>query len=114
MLEEQTTPPVALTFAAPIEVALKFIKMEEGEDIIVYLDGFEAHQTIFCVNQTQRSVRLASLLPAEVLAVLQSMKKEDQRDYLKVMKKLFKYFHVSQMTFSRMIDELKESQERGG
>ena len=35
------------------------------------------------------------------------MKKEDQGDYLRVREKLFKYFHVSQMTFSRMIDELE-------
>ena len=40
------------------------------------------HQTTYCVNQFLWSVRLASLLPAEVLAVLQSMKKEDQGYYL--------------------------------
>ena len=90
-----------------MEVASKFIKMEEGEDIIVYLEGSEAHQTTYCVKQSQWSVRLASLLLAEVLAVLQSMKKEDQRDYLKAREKLFKYFHVSQMTFSGMIDDLE-------
>ena len=105
--EEQATPPIAPTFADPMEVAPKFRKMKEGEDIVVYLEGFEAHQTAYCVNQTQWSVRLASLLPAEVLAVLQSMKKEDQGVYLKVREKLFKYFHVSQMTFSCMIDELE-------
>ena len=74
-LEEQATPPIAPTFIAPMEVAPKFRKKEEGEDIMVYLEGFEAHQTTYCVNQSQWSVRLASLLPAEVLAVLQSMKK---------------------------------------
>ena len=105
--EEQATPPIAPTFATPMEVAPKFRRMEEGEDVIVYLEGFEAHQTTYCVNQSQWSVRLATLLPAEVLAVLQSMKKEDQGDYLKVREKLFKYFHVSQMTFSCMIDELE-------
>ena len=52
-------------------------------------------------------IRLTSLLPAEVLAVLQIIQKEDQGDYLKVREKLFKYFHVSQMTFSRMFDELE-------
>ena len=35
--EEQATPPIAPTFAAPMEVAPKFRKMEEGEDIIVYM-----------------------------------------------------------------------------
>ena len=39
--------------------------------------------------------------------MLQSMKKEDQGDYLKVSEKLFKYFHVNQKTFSRMIAELE-------
>ena len=69
--------------------------------------GFEAHQTTYCVNLSQWSVRLASLLCAEVLVVLQYMKKEDQGDYFKVREKLFKYFHVSQMIYSHVIDELE-------
>ena len=44
--EEQAAAPIAPTFAAPMKVAPKFRKMEEGEDIIVYLEGFEAHQPL--------------------------------------------------------------------
>ena len=105
--EGQITPPVHPSIVVPMEVAPKFRKMEEGEDIIVFLEGFEAHQTAYQIEQSRWSVSLASLLPAEVLAVLQAMKKEEQSVYCKVREKLYKHFHVSQMTFSRMIDEFE-------
>ena len=37
-LEKQAITPIASTLTAPMEVAPKFRKMEEGEDIIVYLE----------------------------------------------------------------------------
>ena len=94
-------------YLAPMEVLPKFRRQEKGEDIIVFLEGFEAHQSTYGINLSQWSARLAPLLLPEVLAVFQSMKVEDRRIFAKVWERLLKYYHVSRMTFARKIDDVE-------
>ena len=72
--------------------------------IVIYLELFEIHCTIYGTNIAQWPARLHPLLPPEVHATFQAMREIDWKT--KVKARLFKDYRVSCLNLSCRLDEI--------